>query len=46
MVTNINLTYCGDHFSIYTNIETLGCTPETNTLHVNQNSLKNKKSKT
>ena len=42
MLTNINLTYCGDHFSIYTNIETLCCTPETNTLYVNQNSFKKK----
>ena len=26
---DINQTYCGDHFTIYTNIESLCCTPET-----------------
>ena len=36
MVTDVNLTYCGDHFAVYTNIKSLCCTPETNTtLHVN-----------
>lgn len=27
-----NQTYCGDHFTVYTNIESLHCIPETNTL--------------
>ena len=31
----VNQTYCGDHFAIYTNIESLCCTPENNImLHV------------
>ena len=37
MVTNDNQTSCGDHFTIYTNTESLGCTPETNIMfYVNQ----------
>ena len=32
MVTNANQTYCGDHFVIYTNIESLGHKSETNTM--------------
>ena len=27
---DVNLTYCDDHFTVYTNIESLCCTPETN----------------
>ena len=27
---DVNQTYCGDHFAIYTNIELLYCTPEIN----------------
>ena len=27
---DVNWTYRGDHCAIYTNIETLHCTPETN----------------
>ena len=30
MVMDVNLTYCDDHFTVYTNIESLCCTPETN----------------
>ena len=30
MITDVNLTYCGDHFAIYTNTELLCCTPGTN----------------
>ena len=26
----VNWTYCGDYFVIYTNIESLCCTPKTN----------------
>ena len=38
---NINWTYCGDHFAVYTNIE-LSCTPEINImLYVNYISIKN-----
>ena len=33
---DVNQTYCGDNFTIYTNIASLHCTPETNIiLHVN-----------
>ena len=32
MVTNVNLTCCGDHFPMYTNIESRSYTPETNTI--------------
>ena len=33
-------TYCGDHFAMYTNIESLYRTPETNTmLHANYTSI-------
>ena len=34
MMTDINWTYCGDHFAIYTNVESLCRTPETNTMYV------------
>ena len=30
MVLDVNQTYCGDHFTMYTLIESLDCTPETN----------------
>ena len=30
MMTDINYIYCDDHFTIYTNIESLCYTPETN----------------
>ena len=30
MKTDVNQTYCGDHFAIYRNIKSLSCTPETN----------------
>ena len=37
----VNQTWCGDHIAIYTNIESLCCTPETNiTLYVNYISTK------
>jgi len=32
MVMDIDRTYCGDHFMLYTNIESLYCTPEINIL--------------
>lgn len=32
MVTDTNETYCGDHSQMYTNMESLCCTPETNTM--------------
>ena len=45
MVTDVNQTYCGD-FTIYTNIKSLCCTPETNImLDVNYTSIKKKKKK-
>ena len=30
MMTNVNYNYCGDNSGIYTNIQSLCCTPETN----------------
>ena len=30
MVTDVNQTYYGDHFTIYANTESSHCTPETN----------------
>ena len=33
---DVNWTYCGDHFAMYTIIKSLCCTPETNiTLYAN-----------
>ena len=32
MVMDVKWTYCGDHFSVYTNIEWLCFMPETNIL--------------
>ena len=29
-VTRRNITWCGNHFTIYTNIKSLCCIPETN----------------
>ena len=41
MGTDVNGTYCGDHFNIYSNIESLRCTPETDImLYVNFTSIK------
>ena len=41
---DINQTYYGDHFTIYTNIESLHCTPETNIMFcVNDTEKKKKK---
>ena len=43
---DINQTYCGDHFVIYTNTESLYCIPETNImLYVNYTSMKKTKRK-
>ena len=43
MVTDVNWTYCGDHFIMYKNIKSLYCTPETNIiLYVKYNLIKNK----
>ena len=40
MLTKLN---CGNHFAKYTNIKSLGCTPETNIiLYVNYSSIKKK----
>lgn len=40
-MTEVNQTYCGDHFSIYINAESSYCTPETNIiLYVNDTSFK------
>lgn len=36
-------THCGDHFVMYKNIESLGCTPETNGIvYVNYTSMTKK----
>lgn len=40
MVTDINESYCGDHFEKYTNIKSVYCPPEINViyqLHLNNN---------
>ena len=43
--TNGNQTYC-DHFVVYTNIKSLYCSPETNTmLYVNFTSIEKQKKK-
>ena len=40
MGMDVNQTYCGDHFTIYTNIKSLCCIPETNImLYVNYTSI-------
>ena len=39
IVTDVNQTYCGDHFSIYTNIKSVTFVPEANILcqlHLNR----------
>ena len=41
MVTDVNQTYCDDHFATYANIQSLTCTPETNVLCVDYTSTKN-----
>lgn len=33
MVTDVNQTYWGDHFSVYIIFESLCCVPETDTLY-------------
>ena len=41
MVMDVNQTYCGDHFAIYSYVESLCCTSETNImLYVNYISIK------
>ena len=41
MVTDVNYTYFGDYFAIYTNIKSLHGTPETDImLYVNYTSVK------
>lgn len=45
MVININQTYC-DHFAMYTNVESLHCTPETNMLLYLQLKKKNVREET
>ena len=41
MVTDGNQTFCGDHFAVYPNTESLCCTPETNImLYANYTSIK------
>ena len=43
VVMDVSWTHCGDHFTMYTNIESLCSTLETNRmLHVNYTSLKKK----
>ena len=29
---DVNQTYCGDHFTVYTCVKPLCCTPETNSM--------------
>lgn len=42
MVTDGNYSYCGDYFALYTNIESLCCTPETNN-YISPSALKTNK---
>ena len=35
MMTDVNYTYYGDHFAVYTNTEPLCCTPEINICQLN-----------
>lgn len=43
-VTDGKQTYCGDYHAMYTNVESLCCTPETNTmLYCNYTAIKKKK---
>ena len=40
MGMDVNHTYCGDHFAIYTNIKSLGYMPETSImLYINYTSI-------
>ena len=40
MASGVNLAYCGGHFTMYTNVKSLRCMPETNImLYVNYNSV-------
>ena len=39
MVTDVNQTYCDDHFAVQTSIDSLCYTPETNMLYVNYTSV-------
>lgn len=34
MGKDVNQTHCGDHFEIYTNIESLGCIPKINVMSI------------
>lgn len=34
-MTDVNYTYYGDHFAVYTNTESLHCTPEINICQLN-----------
>lgn len=44
MVIDVKYTDCGDDFTVYTNSESLRCTPETNLmLYVYYSSIKKKK---
>ena len=36
---DVNQTYCGDHFAMYTNIKSLCCTPETNIMYIDYTSI-------
>ena len=41
MVTDINYTYCGDQFTLYTNVKSSCCTPETSArFYLNYTSIK------
>ena len=37
---DVTETYCGDHFALYTYMESLHCTLETNMLHVHYTTVK------
>lgn len=40
MATDVNYTYYGDNFIMYTNIKSLCCTPEANIIYINYTSRK------
>ena len=43
MVINVNWPYCGQSFTVYTNITSLCCIPGTSMLYVTYNSIKKKR---
>ena len=42
-MTDVNYTYCGDHFAIHTDTKSLGWTPKTHMLYLHHTSMTNSK---